>query len=100
MRLTVRGGRQNAATDGATSGGTCAVAHRCHRALRDRLPVISAILLSMAVAVAVAGCGGSSANTTSETHNAITLVSSTPPPKGSLSSITWDSPYGEPTSLD
>src|SRR5215469_9676919 len=53
----------------------------------------------------LAACGGSPGSSNSSGGNQNTgssgrLVDTTPPAKGSLSSITWDLPSGEPTTLD
>ena len=53
----------------------------------------------------LAACGGSSGSSNSSGGNQNTgssgrIVDTTPPAKGSLSSITWDLPSGEPTTLD
>jgi peptide/nickel transport system substrate-binding protein len=57
-------------------------------------------LLILAAAIPLAGCGSSSDSTGSEEASAEALVETTPAASGSISSFTWDLPYGEPFSLD
>ncbi len=59
----------------------------------------------MASVFLLAACGGSSgssdsSNSTSSSSPAEEWVTSTPPGSGTLDSITWDLPYGEPATLD
>jgi peptide/nickel transport system substrate-binding protein len=53
---------------------------------------VAATLVAVTSAVVLAGSASASSN--------VTLVSTTPAATGSLSSITWDLPGGEPTTLD
>jgi peptide/nickel transport system substrate-binding protein len=61
-------------------------------------------LTVLALAVTAAACssgGGTSAQSTgSSGATAAKLVATSPPAKGDLSSLTWDLPAGEPTTLD
>ena len=64
----------------------------------------SAGTLIVLISGLLAACGASSpsspANGQSSGRSAVTLVNTTPAAKGPLSSITWDLPGGEPTTLD
>jgi peptide/nickel transport system substrate-binding protein len=52
-------------------------------------------------AAVLSACGSSSSHSTSRTGTAsIKWVSTTPAGSGSLQEVTWDLPYGEPTTLD
>src|SRR5579871_502967 len=79
------------------------------RSIRFRPPrtVTVAAALGASALLAVAGAAGSAAGSATArqlrshaSSSPVTLVSTTPAPKGSLSSITWDLPGGEPTTLD
>ena len=75
---------------------------------RRATAVIGAALL----AGAIVGCGSTSSTSNTSSSNApqsqsaatgippVKLTPQTPAPTGSLASVTWDSPYGEPQSLD
>lgn len=65
--------------------------------------------VSVVAALALAGCGGggssSSSSTTSTSSSpfhpaGVSITPTTPAPTKSVSSVTWDEPYGEPPSLD
>lgn len=56
--------------------------------------VAGAILAVAGTAVASAAAGAAG------THSSVHTVTTTPAPKGDVSSITWDLPGGEPTTLD
>jgi peptide/nickel transport system substrate-binding protein len=70
---------------------------RSHRARRAALAGGICALLFSAV---LAGYGVSGASGSTATGSGIHVVSSTPAPTHAISSFTWDSPFGEPTSLD
>jgi len=63
-----------------------------HRSLRA-FACVAVTFLAMSSVLVVAGGASASSST-------VKLVSTTPAAKGSLSSITWDLPGGEPTTLD
>jgi peptide/nickel transport system substrate-binding protein len=74
---------------------------RLRPCLRIRVGAGASFALALLVLTGCGGSGGSTASSTSSgSQNGVALVSSTPPPRGSVSAITWDSPFGEPTSLD
>jgi peptide/nickel transport system substrate-binding protein len=61
--------------------------------------VVGALLLLCAGTLAACG-STSSTSSTKATTSAITLQNTTPPGTHTVSQITWDLPYGEPTTLD
>jgi peptide/nickel transport system substrate-binding protein len=69
-----------------------------------RLGSIASGMSLLCTALLAAGCGGSSGSSTSTastsggTHPGGARV--TPAAKGAIANLTWDSPYGEPPSLD
>ncbi len=73
------------------------------RPIPARVFVVCALVL--AAVLVVAGCGSSSGSTSSASSAAgspsgVTLHFTTTPPTGTLPSMTWDLPAGEPTTLD
>ena len=83
---------------------------------RSRLPSLGSVLC-LALALAVAGCGGSSRHGASSSDSGSStgssdsgsptgsgstpkLTSTTPAAPGSVASVTWDLPSGEPTTVD
>ncbi len=63
-----------------------------HRSLRATAWIAATLVTLSSVLVVVGPASASSSS--------VKLVNTTPPAKGSLSSITWDLPGGEPTTLD
>ena len=67
---------------------------------------IAAIAVAGALVVPIAGCGSSSSSGGTTTSAAAGVAeaqswaTSTPAATGSLQTVTWDLPYGEPTTLD
>ncbi len=64
---------------------------------------------SVVAALALAGCGGGGSSSTSSTSSTssspfhpagVSITPTTPAATKSVSSVTWDEPYGEPPSLD
>jgi peptide/nickel transport system substrate-binding protein len=82
---------------GSRRAGAKPVRHR-----RSHVPGVTKVAaLTIAAALVGAGCSsGSSSTGKSQSGAGLTTVSTTPPPKGPISSFSWDLPYGEPPSLD
>lgn len=57
-------------------------------------------VLALAVAGAACSSGGSGSSASSSSGPAANLVTTSPPAKGDLASLTWDLSTGEPTTLD
>ncbi|HVO55314.1 MAG TPA: ABC transporter substrate-binding protein [Solirubrobacterales bacterium] len=69
------------------------------RGRRVCLGLIAALAAIAAIAVA-SGCGGSGGSSTGSGGSGLEFVATAPPAKGDIDSITWDLPFGEPTSLN
>jgi peptide/nickel transport system substrate-binding protein len=70
---------------------------------RRPVPAVTKVaVLTIAAAVVGAGCssGGDGSASKSPSSASLATVNTTPPPKGPISSFSWDLPYGEPPSLD
>ncbi len=71
------------------------------RAPSSRVRAYGALLTAAAVLVGWCGMSSATAKGGSTSRPApVHLVTTTPSPRGDLSSATWDLPYGQPTSLD
>ena len=76
------------------------IPRRVRRSL-SRRAALPLTVLALAVTAAACSSGGTSAQSTgSSGATATKLVATSPPAKGDLSSLTWDLPAGEPTTLD
>jgi ABC-type transport system substrate-binding protein len=71
---------------------------------RPRLGAVIACAVVLSTLLVLAGCGKSintsSSSAPSGTTSGVALQSTTATPTGTLSSMTWDLPLGEPTTLD
>ena len=66
-----------------------------------RVALVGAVVLM--TSAGLSACSGSSSGGTSSTSasaSAVQLVDMTPPAKGPLETLTWNLPFGEPTTLD
>ena len=78
---------------------------RGHRVPAERTSSVALVLavgaLLLLCAGALAACGStSSTSSTKATTSGVVLQYTTPPGTHTVSQITWDLPYGEPTTLD
>jgi peptide/nickel transport system substrate-binding protein len=70
------------------------------RRVSHKVAPLMAIATAATCALAACSSASSTHDTASQSGQGHSLLTSTPPAKGSVANLTWDLPLGEPTSLD